>query len=218
MLAVALVVLGLALLVAATVRGFDAGTVASIVANLIVLAGLLAAVIIAFLRAKPRPLLRLRAVDVLYGVGFGLALRVMQGWLAVAAGDDGAFPSYSSVHQSVGNLWLLADVGSFLLLSPIIEELFFRGVLLVTTYSVVRRMAGRVPAMLAALTLSTAAFAAAHAWTTGISWEAWATPVIVGLVSAALVFTTGRIWGAVMLHFIFNAVFVALALIGTLWS
>ncbi|MGF2948877.1 CPBP family intramembrane glutamic endopeptidase [Microbacterium alcoholitolerans] len=218
LLAIALVVLGLTLLVAAAIRSFSAGAVAPIVANMVVLVGMLVAIVIAFLRAKPRPLLRWRAVDILYGLGAGLALRVVQGWLAVAAGEDGAFPSYSTARQRVGDPWLLGDIGSLLLFAPVIEELFFRGVLLVTAYSVVRRMAGRVPAMMVAVTLSTAAYVGAHAWTTGVSWEAWASPLIIGVVSAALVFVTGRIWGAVVLHFVMNVTFVALALIGTYWS
>lgn len=217
-LAGTLVALGVALLIAAAIRGFDPGATASTVASAIVLLGMLVAIALAFRRAKPKPLLRLRAVDVLYGVGFGVALRAVQGWLAVAAGNDGAFPNYSAAHARVGDMWLFLDVGSFLLFVPVIEELFFRGVLLVTVYSVIRRVAGRIPAILTALAVSTAASIATQAWVGGTAWEAWATPVVVGLACAVLVLATGRIWGAVFIHFVFNATYVVLATIGTRWG
>ncbi len=214
-LAIALIIFGSALLIAAAIRGFDPAGAASTVANVVMLVGMLVAVAIAFARARPRPLLQLRAIDILYGVTFGLALRLLQGAMAVAAGDDGALPSYAAAQQEVGTAWLFADVGSFLLIAPAIEEFFFRAVLLVTAYSVIRRIAGRVPAVLTALTISTVAFVLTQAWTQGTSWEAWVTPMIVGLACSALVLCTGRIWGAVLVHFVFNASYVVLALIGT---
>lgn len=217
-LAIALIVFGSALLIAAAIRGFNPAGAASTVANVVMLVGMLVAVAIAFSRARPRPLLQLRAVDILYGVAFGLALRLLQGSMSVAAGDDGALPSYATVQCEVGNAWLFADVGAFLLLAPIIEEFFFRGVLLVTAYSVIRRIAGRVPAVLTALALSTVAFVLLQASTSGTSWEAWVTPLIVGLACSALVLFTGRIWGAVFVHFVFNAIYIGLALIGTRWG
>lgn len=217
-LAIALVALGLALVAAAVIRGFDPGAAASTVASAVALVGMLVAVVIALMRAKPRPLLRLRAVDLLYGLMFGVTLRLVQGWFAVAAGGSGAFPAFDAAPQGRGDVWLFADAGLLLAVAPVVEELFFRGVLLVTAYSVVRRMAGRVPAVLTAVALSTAAFIAAHAWTSGIAWEAWATPLAVGFVCAALVLATGRIWGAVFVHFAFNLTYAVLALVGTRWG
>lgn len=217
-LAIALVALGVALLIAAAIRGFDPGATASTVAGIVVLVGMLVAVAIAFVRAKPRPLLKLRAIDVLYGLAFGLLLRVVQGWLAVAAGESGALPSYAASQQALGTVWLFVDVGTLVLVAPIVEALFFHGVLLVTAYSVVRRIAGRTPAFYTALVLSTVAFIATHVWTSGTSWEAWATPLVVGASCALLVLFTGRIWGAVFVHFVFHATFAALAAMGTLWG
>lgn len=215
-LAIALVALGLALVVAAVIRGFDPGAAASTVASAVLLVGMLVGVVIAFLRAKPRPLLRLRAVDLLYGLMFGVVLRLVQGWFEVAAGGSGALPTFDAGTGGMGDVWVFADVASLLVVAPVVEELFFRGVLFVTAYSVVRRMAGRIPAMMTALVLSVAAFTATHAWNAGVSWEAWATPLTVGLVCATLVLATGRIWGAVFVHFVFNASYVVLMFVAAL--
>lgn len=215
-LAVALVAWGLTLVVAAAIRSFNPSELASTVASAVSLVGMLVAVVFAFMRAKPRPLLRLRAVDVLYGLVFGIALRLVQGWFAVAAGRSGALPRFDTAQSGDVAMW--ADIGMLLVAAPLIEGLFFTGVLLVTAYSVVRRMAGRLPALLTAVVVSTATLVATHAWTGGSTWEAWATPLILGLTSAALVWATGRVWGAVLVQFVFNMSFVVLALIGTRWG
>lgn len=216
-LAIALVALGGSLLLAAAIRGFNPMSASAIIADAVVLIGMLVVVVVAFLRARPRPLLQLRAVDIMYGIGLGLALRLAQGWLAVAAGDDGAFPAYAATGDA-GNIWIVADAGLSVLIAPVLEGLFFQGVLLVTAYSVTRRMSSHVPAILVSLALSTAAFVATHAWTNGYSWEAWATPMLVALTCGALVLSTGRVWSSVVLHFTFNAIYVTLALIGTRWG
>ncbi|MDF2492885.1 MAG: hypothetical protein K0Q58_1463, partial [Microbacterium sp.] len=49
----------------------------------------------------------------------------------------------------------------------------------------------------------------------GATWAAGAAIALVGLVASALVLVTGRLWGAVITHVVFNASYVALALVGT---
>ncbi len=213
MLAIALVALGLALLVAAAIRGFNSAPVSSLIADAVVLVGMLTAVVIALLRARPKPLLRFSAVDLVYGLGFGLILRTLQGWMQTAAGGDGALPAMQAQGTS-----LLVVTGALALVAPVVSEVFLRGVLLVTAYSVVRRMTSPLPAMLTALGLSAAASVAVHAWNDGTSWEAWLTPIVVALVCGALVFATGRIWGAVLAHVVFSASYAVLAFIGTRWG
>ncbi|MFD5213438.1 type II CAAX prenyl endopeptidase Rce1 family protein [Microbacterium sp. NPDC058345] len=212
-LAIALVSLGISLLVAAAIRASDSALISALVADGVVLIGMLTAVVIAFLRARPKPLLRIRGVDVVYGLGFGLILRMVQGWLEVAAGASGALPA-----APYEGAWAFAGLGALSLAGPLIEEVFLRGVLLVTAYSVVRRMTSAAPAMITALLLSATASAVVHAWTGGTAWEAWLTPLIVALSCGALVMMTGRIWGAVFVHLVFSATHAVLAFAGAQWG
>lgn len=210
-LAIALVALGIALLAAAVIRGFDSAPASTLIADAVVLVGMLTATLIAFMRARPKPLLRFRAIDLVYGLAVGLILRLIQGWLEVAAGGDGALPAPSSQ-----GAWALSS--ALLVVSPFVVEVFLRGVLLVTAYSVVRRMTSPLPAMITAIALSAAATVAVQAVAGGSSWDAWLTPLIVGVVCGALVMATGRVWGAVLVHLFFNASWIALAAAGMQWG
>ncbi|MFS2242866.1 type II CAAX prenyl endopeptidase Rce1 family protein [Microbacterium sp. OR16] len=213
-LAISLVTLGLSLLLAAVIRGLSPAPSAWIVADLVVLLGLVVASVLAFMKARPRPLLTLRPVDLVFGLAAGLLLRVMQGALAVAAGGDGAFPSYAPLVESTGTAWSAVAVLAQVIVAPTVEEVFLRGVLLVTAYSVARRVGGRAAAVWAALAISVLGSIAVHSWNSGVSWEAWATPLAVGLVTGMMVLLTGRLGAAVVAHVTFALSFAALALIG----
>lgn len=174
--------------------------------------GMAAPIVIAFRRSRPRGLLTFRPSDILYGVVFGCALRIVEGWLAVAAGGSGAFPAYPLFDGRLPDLWWLGELVGPVAIAPVLEELLFRGVIVVTVYRLARR---GLDAAALAVVASTAAFVAIHAIS---GMPSWAEPVSLSLLAITctlLVMLTGRIWGAVLVHVVFNASAVALSLVGT---
>lgn len=205
---------GLGLVAGVLVSSFVPGITGALASVLIMWAGLAVAILIAFRRGRPRGLLGFRFVDLLYALVFGVGLRTVQGLLGIAAGDSGGFPSYPSVDGALPQFWWFIDGVAPMIIAPVLEELLFHGVLLVAVYRVARR--GLEGALLA-LTASTAAFVAVHALT-GVTarWDAPALLTIVALTCGLLVLLTGRIWGAVLVHVVFNGSWVVLTLVGTM--
>ena len=87
---------------------------------------------------------------------------------------------------------------------------------LVAVYSAVRRLAGKAVAAFSATVVSTALFVMAHAILAPLTVDALVSLALVGIVGSVLVLATGRIWGAVLVHVVYNASWVALATAGTL--
>lgn len=185
----------------------------AILAMLALWVGFLAPVVIAFVRARPRGLLRFHPVDLLYGLVLGVALRIVQGWLAVAAGGSAAFPQYTTINGSLPDTWWVTDFANPVLISPALEELLFRGVVLVAVYRIARR---GIDGAALAIVASTAAFVGVHALDGIPTWEEPVTLALVGITCALIVLLTGRIWGAILVHLTFNTAIVILALAGTL--
>nr|WP_255727230.1 MULTISPECIES: CPBP family intramembrane glutamic endopeptidase [unclassified Nesterenkonia] len=171
-------------------------------------------VVIAIARSRPRGLFRFRWTDILWGLGLGVLLRIVQGWLEVAAGSPGGLPSYPTLNGdlSINATWLLLGLFAPVLILPLVEEFLFRGVVLVSVYRMARR---GVEAGLLAILASTAAFVALHAVNGMNRWDEPVYLALVGLTCGMLVLFTGRIWGAVLVHMVFNGMWVALALTGT---
>lgn len=184
----------------------------SLLAAVTLWAGMAVPIVIAFRRSRPRGLLRFHPVDLLYALVIGGALRIIQGWLAMAAGDSGRFPSYPLIDGNLPGLWWMTSLVAPVVIAPVIEEFLFRGVIVVTVFRLARR--GLDGAALA-LVASGAAFVALHALTGMPSWAEPASLAIFAIACTLLVLLTGRIWGAVLVHVVFNASAVALALIGT---
>lgn len=184
-------------------------------------AALLVPVVLAYRRGIPRGLLTFRAVDVLYGVVLGCALRLIQGWLAATFGGSGALPSYPSLDGALPALWWLEDLLGGALVAPVVEELFFRGLLLVVIFTLVRRFAGNDSAGVGlggfvAIVASTGLFVVTHFLTGTLSTDAAASLTSVGLVCGMLVIFTGRIWPAVLVHVVYNGMGALLVVAGTL--
>ena len=182
---------------------------------------LLVPVVLAYRRGIPRGLLRIRAVDVLYAVVLGGVLRVVQGWLAVVFGGSGALPSYPSLDGALPAFWWLEDLLGGALVAPVVEEFFFRGLLLVVIFTLVRRFAGNDGAGVrlggfVAVAASTGLFVMTHYLTGPVSAEVAVTLTLVGLVCGMLVVFTGRIWPAVLVHVVYNGTGVLLTVAGTL--
>lgn len=181
------------------------------VSLLVLWAGMLAAVAFAFTRARPAGLLALRPTDLVWGVGVGLALRAAQGFASGA--NSAPFPS-SNVKTGEGPAELLGDALAAGLAGPFVEEFFFRAVLLVALFQLLRRNLGYVAAALTATLVSAGAFICLHAAFASLSLADGLQLFFVGAACAALVVLTGRIWGAVLAHVVYNVTFVLLGLIG----
>jgi membrane protease YdiL (CAAX protease family) len=167
----------------------------------------------AFSRSRPIGLLRVRAIDVLYGVVLGALLRTTQGWLEGIGGTPAEWPGLVQVDGSLPLSTLLLDVVAPIVVAPVVEELFFRGVLLVALYTVLRRPFGKVTAGLAAALASTALFVLVHGISAAGDVSGVVSLSLLGMVCALLVLLTGRIWGAVLVHVVYNASYVGLALL-----
>lgn len=177
--------------------------------------GMLVPIAWAFARSRPAGLLRIRWLDLLWGIGLGLILRMMQGWLSMAAGGSGALPSYPSIGGSMPAGFVFTDVLSPVVFAPMIEEFFFRAVVLVSVYTLLRRPVGAVMAGACAVVVSSALFVMLHSLTGALAVDAVVSLSFLGLVCGSLVMLTGRIWPVVLVHVVYNASFVVLALAGT---
>ena len=177
--------------------------------------GMLVPIVWAFTRSRPAGLLRFRFLDLLWGIGLGLMLRTVQGWLEVAAGGSGALPSYPSIGGSLPSGFLFSDVLAPVVIAPVIEEFFFRAVVLVSVYTLLRRAVGKLMAGAVAVVVSTGLFVLLHSLTGALGVDEVISLSLLGLVCGLLVVLTGRIWPAVLVHVVYNFTFVVLALAGT---
>lgn len=178
--------------------------------------GLLVPVVLAFLRSRPAGLLRFRPVDLVLAAGFGLLLRFAQGAIQQAVEGQAPFPGILLVDGVVPASWWLNEAIPAAVVAPVLEEFFFRAVILVAVFTVLRRPVGHVAAGIAALLVSTALFVGIHLVGGTMTTDAVLSLTLVGIVTSALVLLTGRIWPAVLAHVVFNVSGLALALLGAL--
>ncbi|MGZ0711688.1 CPBP family intramembrane glutamic endopeptidase (plasmid) [Coraliomargarita sp. W4R53] len=217
-LAVAFISLGAGVLAAAAIETMIDASWTPLAATGLIMLGMAVPVVWAFTRSRPAGLLRFRAVDLLYAVVLGTMLRIASGWLEVALGGTGAFPSYTTVNGTFGGSWMLTEVVAPAVVAPLVEEFFFRAVLLVSLYTVLRRPVGSAAAAITAVVVSSAVFMLVHTLTMDLPTATVLSIGMLGAVCSIVVMLTGRIWGAVLIHAVFNASYIALAIIGTLGS
>ncbi|MFC8682678.1 CPBP family intramembrane glutamic endopeptidase [Microbacterium ureisolvens] len=212
-LAVALVSLGVSVLLGSLVAAVWPSPWAEASATVILWIGMLVPIVWAFTRSRPIGLLRFRALDLLYGVVLGALLRTTQGWIEGLDGAPAELPGLTQVDGELTFSTLVLDAVAPVVAVPLIEEFFFRAVILIALYTVLRRPFGKLTAGFAAALVSTALFVLVH----GISGVSDASGVVslslLGLVCSLLVLLTGRIWAAVLVHAVYNASFVGLALL-----
>ncbi|MFG6446497.1 CPBP family intramembrane glutamic endopeptidase [Microbacterium sp. P07] len=212
----AVLALGVGVLGATVATEVIGGDIGALLSQLILWGAFAVPVVLALARARPRGLLRFRPVDLLFGLVLGGMLRVAQGWFEVRAGGTGAWPSYPGVAGSLPGGWLFDEFLTGVVIAPVLEEFFFRGLVLVAVYTAVRRMAGREVAMFASAIASTALFVIAHTLLAPLAWDAVVSLTLVGLVASLLVLLTGRLWAAVVTHVVYNGLWIAMATIGSL--
>jgi len=217
LLAIALVSLGIGTLAGAIVAWLWASPWAAASATALLWAGMLVPVVFALSRSRPAGLLRFRALDLLYGVALGGMLRLAQGWMEVASDGRAVFPAYPLVDGRLSDWWWLTDGVAVVVAAPVVEEFFFRGVILVALYTVLRPAFGHVVAGAVGVVVSAGLFVLGHVLIAGSGWDDLIVTALLGVVCGILVILTGRIWGAVLVHVVYNATSVALALVGTMW-
>jgi membrane protease YdiL (CAAX protease family) len=148
-------------------------------------------------------------------VAFGTLLRVVQGWIEQTGTGYAAFPSYPLLDGRLSDTWWLTDAVAVVGIGPLVEEFYFRAVILIAVYAILRGTFPRTIAAISAVIVSAALFLLVHGLTPGVPLHGVLATGLLGLVCGSLVMLTGRIWGAVLVHSVFNATYVALALTGT---
>ncbi|BDV29789.1 CPBP family intramembrane glutamic endopeptidase [Microbacterium terricola] len=216
LIAWALFSLGAGVLAGFTIRWlWPAASWSSLASTLALWIGMLVPIVMAFSRSRPVGLLRLRPLDLLYGVALGVFLRLFQGWVATMADGGAPFPTFATMDGALPSSWFWREALPAGVIAPVIEEFFFRAVILVAMYTVLRRGFGKMTAGLAAALVSTALFVVLHTVSGTLGIDAVVSLGAVGLTCAALVLLTGRIWAAVIVHVVYNSMYLLLGLVGT---
>ena len=215
LLASALVSLGVSILAGTVVTWAWTSPWAATSATALFWLGMLVPIVWAFARSIPAGLLRFRMLDLLYAVVLGGVLRVVQGWIETATGGSGALPAYPLVGGQLSSTWWFTDALAVMGIAPVLEEVFFRGVVLVALFTVLRRPLGRAAAGAVAVIASCGLFVLVHGLVIGVAAHEVVSLATLGLVCGLLVLLTGRIWAALLVHVVYNATFVALAVAGT---
>ena len=147
--------------------------------------------------------LKFTGIDVLVGLFIGLALRSV-----VFALELLVFGHITTATVTLGptvhdGWWLFGAILAPVLIAPVVEELFFRGLL-----------QRSIPTRLSfAIFASATVFALIHLLG-GFSWFAAATTFIVGITFGLLAGRSGRLGSAIVAHVVFNGSLVVVVLVG----
>ena len=211
-----MLLLGAGILLATLADRLVGGTLGSALSLAALWGGMLAAIILAFVRSRPRMLLRFHPFDLLYGIVLGVLLRFAQGWLEIAGTGTAAWPTAGTLDGSLPASFWFDGVLAPVVIAPVLEEFFFRAVLLVAIFTAIRRMTdSRSWAGFAAIVITTLLFVGLHLVFDTYTWWSVVSVGLVGLVCASLVVATSRIWGAVITHIVFNGIAVGMLVVGT---
>ena len=154
-----MLLLGAGILLATLADRLVGGALGSALSIAALWGGMLAAIILAFVRSRPRMLLRFHPFDLLYGVVLGVLLRFIQGFLEIAGTGTAAWPTAGTLDGSLPASFWFDGVLAPVVIAPLLEEFFFRAVLLVAIFTAVRRMTNsRSWAGFAAITVTTLLF------------------------------------------------------------
>ena len=156
--------------------------------------------------------LRFRPLDLLWGLAIGLLARVATSLLEIAQYGRMGSSSATMGEPVYDGWWLFGALLAPILLAPLVEEVFFRGLLLRAVQGVASFSGGgRTFSVAIAIVVSGAVFSLVHVLQAGSVTSV----AVVGLstfvfgVSVASVATlTGRLGGAIIAHVTFNALVV----------
>ncbi|BDV29791.1 hypothetical protein Microterr_04510 [Microbacterium terricola] len=142
-----------------------------------------------------------RGSDLLLGIAVALIARALVELIAPTSGSlGGGFAPTAPV--------VIAAVAA-VVVSPVVEELFFRGLVQRALADGLGR-AGRVAASAVAIAVSTGAFVLLHVLAGGAGLGVIAATLAVGIGCGVLTAVTGRLGGAIVAHVLFNAAGIAL--------
>lgn len=154
--------------------------------------------------------IRFTPIDLLWGLGLGLLSRAMATLIEMGVyGHPGVIylePLSASPLDLV--FFAVVTLGAPLLLSPIIEELFFRGVVL----DAIRGASRSAAATVIAVGGSAVIFSLFHtitAQSVPTMVAAGLSTLLFGVLAGALAATTGRLGGAIVAHVVFNGALLA---------
>lgn len=204
---------------------------ANFVSGLVAYGGLLVVIVIASRRLGLRSLaadfgLRFRPVDLAIGLGIGVVGRIFTIMLtAIAITVTGYAPERGNFVLSAEPLWIILNGFVIaVIVAPIMEELFFRGLFLRSVRNRVLRSAGREQpagertqkrAVVLAIAASSIAFMGLHLYQAS-DWTLFiilaGSTLFVGVVNGIVAVATGRLGGAIVGHMVFNGSAVLLSL------
>lgn len=211
-LLVALAALGCGVIAATLVDQLGGTAAPSGLSTWVLWAVLLGGITFALARARPAGLFVFRGIDLLWGLAGGVGLRLVDGW---ALGAEARFPALDSVVGGVNDGSGVAATVFAALAAPAVEEIFFRAVILVATYQIFRRAVGAVASAVTAILASSGLFILLHVAFDPLPLRAVLQLLLVGAFCALLVLFTGRVWGAVVVHMVYNSALIGLAAAGT---
>lgn len=211
--------------VAATLLAVNmpAGSGMELLPQFILWTALMLAVVLAVWRdGTGRPiadlLLHFKPVDLLIGLLFGIGLRFIAVVVELlSTGQQGfVLPSLPLFNGQLPTLFWFTGIVAPLIIAPLLEEVFFRGVLQRSVTKAVTTILGvkHVPAAAAAIIVSSIAFAGLHMIATP-SLTMGLITLLIGLACGVLAELTGRLGPAICAHFAFNSIAVLMTLIGT---
>lgn len=173
---------------------------------------LLSAFVLAVVRARPAALFTFRTQDVLWGIAVGLGLRLLQGVLTRANSSE--FPQLGPLPEHESISWIFSNLVAPVLIGPVVEELYFRAVLLVVIYQLLRQGSGSLAAAATATLVSAGLFVILHVVFAPLSLLGSVQLFLFGCTLSGLVFLTGRVWPAVLAHVTYNGTFFVLGALG----
>jgi membrane protease YdiL (CAAX protease family) len=157
--------------------------------------------------------LRFRPIDLLWGLAIGLLARVVASLIEIAGFDHMGGRGVTLGEPVYDGWWLFGAVLAPVVIAPVVEELFFRGLVL---RAVIGTGAGsRAASVGIAIAVSGLVFALVHvlqATTVTEAWVAGLGTLVFGLATASVAALTGRLGGAIIAHVMFNALVVVPAL------
>jgi membrane protease YdiL (CAAX protease family) len=162
--------------------------------------------------------LRFRPLDLLWGLTLGVIARVVASILEIAA--YGSMGSAGAILDEPAHdlWWVFVMILAPVLVSPVVEELFFRGLVLrAVARSAIDNGAVRRWAFGIAVSVSAVTFALIHLINAGSPTAALViglSTLLFGLGAGALAAVTGRLGGAIVAHVVFNALVVLPATLG----
>ncbi len=168
-----------------------------------------------FSRAMAGLGLRFRALDVLWGIGIGCLVRAIDATVRLTAtGSTGLVqqPTLSAIGSPLAETIAWGIVAP-VIIAPILEELYFRGLMQRTLGEALARF-GSVARWAAAVVVTSVVFAAVHALllvaTPAEALLAGIATFVFALAAGTTAAVTGRLGGAIVGHVVFNGLGVLL--------